>query len=74
MTQIEIPYPLVKQLQDVMDKDPVYRAMCLSHPTAYVREALKDFVKCKAHPYRNVVKREVDRILIAIVKNGKISK
>ena len=68
MTQINLPDQLINEVKDIMDHHPIYSKMSLYHRSDYVKEALKDFVKCKGEPFRKAFSEEVDRIIAEIIQ------
>lgn len=69
MTQINLPLQLIKEVVKIMDNHPVYNSLGLDSKTAYVKEALKDFVKSNGDSYTKTLKSEADRIIYEITKS-----
>ena len=70
MTQINLPNQLINEVKDIMDSLPVYKNFGLYHRSDYVKEALKEFVKCNGQPFRKAFSEEVDRIIAEIIQSN----
>ena len=70
MTQINLHSEIISEVKNIMDCLPVYKHLGLYHRSDYVKEALKEFVKCNGQPFRKAFREEVDKILVKIIQGN----
>ena len=70
MTQIVIPGGLFREQKSTLDTHSLSEHLGLTSRISHAIETLKDFVKCSGDFMRKLIRQEIDRILLEIVRHN----